>query len=97
MTIYTDANGRKFTYGEYSKKIYLDEKRPHVDNLVRHKWPEEKPEETGRYLALIEREYNNFMTILEWHGGEWFRYTYEKEIFVRENDVTHWWHLPEVE
>ena len=67
-----------------------------VDPLIRPKWPEEKPDRNGRYLAFIEREYNNFMTILEWHNGEWFRYTYEKEMFVREDEVTHWWNLPEV-
>ena len=67
-----------------------------IDHLIRHKWPEEKPDRNGRYLAFIEREYNNFMTILEWHNGEWFRYTYEKEMFVREDAITHWWNLPEV-
>ncbi len=67
-----------------------------TDTLIRHKWPDEKPDENGRYLALIEREYNGFMTILQWHGGEWFRYTYEKEILTRESEVAYWWNLPEV-
>lgn len=65
-------------------------------NIKAHKWPEEKPDRSGRYLALIEREYNNFTTMLEWHNGQWFRYTHEKEVFVREDNVTHWWDLPEV-
>ena len=50
MDIYKDSNGREFVIGEYGKNVYLDEKRPTVDHLIRHKWPEEKPEHNKEYL-----------------------------------------------
>ena len=92
MTIYKDVNGREFTYNEYRDKIYLDEKRPHVDHLIRHKWPEDKPEELAKYIISIEYEDNGAIisetTTDEWNGFNWYDY--------REDCITHWWNLPEV-
>ena len=62
MTIYKDVNGHEFTYNEYWNKIYLDEKRPHVDHLIRHKWPEvyrkaySKTSRTFTDLVMLMRE-----------------------------------------
>ena len=92
MTIYKDVNGREFTYNEYSKKVYLDEKRPHVDHLIRHKWPDEKPEKPGKYLVRVEYEDDGAIvhetTTDEWNGFTWYEHI--------EDYITHWWNLPEV-
>ena len=79
MTIYKDVNGREFTYNEYWNKVYLDEKRPHVDHLIRHKWPEEKPTHGKEYLvyskdeeygwaAYIIAEWKDYLTADEFSG-----------------------------
>ena len=86
MTIYKDVNGREFTYNEYSKKVYLDEKRPHVDHLIRHKWPEEKPDKGGQYLVRIISPSGSVYYRLRGYG-EWHNFG---------NYLTHWWNLPEV-
>ncbi len=89
MTIYKDVNGREFTYNEYWNKVYLDEKRPHVDNLIRHKWPEEKPEKPAKYLVRVEYDDNGaIVTTDEWNGIDWYAHI--------EGYITHWWNLPEV-
>ena len=94
MTIYKDVNGREFTYNEYWNKTYLDEKRPHVDHLIRHKWPEEKPKWTDWYLVECVS------------GGTWHEVVYWKDgcFFIDQRclrkafnaAITHWWNLPEV-
>lgn len=89
MTIYKDVNGREFTYNEYWNKIYLDEKRPHVDNLIRHKWPEEKPEEEKSYLTRVE--INGVVSFLEMYWGEQLGWHTRHGKYI-----THWWELPEV-
>lgn len=86
MTIYKDVNGREFTYNEYWDKIYLDEKRPHVDRLIRHKWPEEKPEKDGQYLIRI----------ISPSGSAYYRLQGYEEWHNLGNYITHWWNLPEV-
>ena len=107
MTIYKDVNGREYTIGEYSKKIYLDEKRPHVDHLIRHKWPEEKPDRLGRYLCCTEDTagYKLFdtarwgyvngdgMSEQTWVGDHWSDGDIYEYVIP---DVKYWWHLPEV-
>ena len=88
MTIYKDVNGREFTYNEYWNKIYLDEKRPHVDHLIRHKWPEEKPDEDGQYLIrIISPSGSVYYRLRGYEDGEWHNFG---------NYLTHWWNLPEV-
>ena len=90
MTIYKDVNGREFTYSEYSKKVYLDEKRPHVDHLIRHKWPDEKPK--PRTNVLIRKVCNGVFEV-SWYDGEgWWT---PGCTFPFNGDV-HWWNLPEV-
>ena len=90
MTIYTDANGREFTYNEYWKKIYLDEKRPHVDHLIRHKWPEEKPDDDKQYLVRLkfkDGDTVNGTLCYDTKAGRWCGVS---------SLVTHWWELPGV-
>ncbi len=92
MTIYKDVNGREFTYNEYWNKVYLDEKRPHVDTLIRHKWPEEKPKaekegETTPYLLRFD-DGNGAWCQVYHQFGDGFGYI--------EKYITHWWELPEV-
>ena len=94
MTIYKDVNGREFTYSEYSKKVYLDEKRPHVDQLIRHKWPEEKPKWSGEYLVRLEC---GNKVVLPWYDGDFYLDDCLSINYIDgENPITHWWNLPEV-
>ncbi len=93
MTIYTDVNGREFTYDEYWNKVYLDEKRPHVDHLIRHKWPEEKPtydpDNPKQYLVL-----DCTFEKASYHPDGYF-WTFEcGQEYILE-DVSYWWELPE--
>ena len=70
-----------------------------VDTLIRHKWPEEKPPISGsRYLVLIDREYTSFIDILFWGGSDWVRFKHndDRTYIEADDDVTHWWNLPEV-
>lgn len=86
MTIYKDVNGREFTYNEYWNKVYLDEKRPHVDHMIRHKWPEEKPTTDGEYLVRLDTGDEVVYKVL-YIVDQYTPWT---------NYVTHWWNLPEV-
>ena len=94
MTIYKDVNGREFTYNEYWNKIYLDEKRPHVDHLTRHKWPEEKPTTDGEYLVRLEC---GNKAVLPWYDGDFYLDDCLSINYIDgENPITHWWDLPGV-
>ena len=90
MTIYTDVNGREFTYNEYWNKIYLDEKRPHVDHLIRHKWPEEKPKDDEMYLVRLKFEDGDTINDTLCYNTKAGRWDGMSSL------VTHWWNLPEV-
>ena len=94
MTIYKDVNGHEFTYNEYWNKIYLDEKRPHVDHLIRHKWPEEKPK--GFTWVLIRRIniFGEPQNHVAWYtkDGEFYVSGFDEQA----DDIIHWWNLPEV-
>ena len=101
MTIYKDVNGREFTYNEYWNKIYLDEKRPHVDHIIRHKWPEEKPKESNSYLIMNHggafHTFHYFLEIEELEETEkleegWYAYPG----YNLNEVVKYWWNLPEV-
>ena len=73
------------TIGQYTG---LDEKRPHVDHLIRHKWPEEKPEKGGQYLIrIISPSGSVYYSLRGYEDGEWHNFG---------NYLTHWWNLPEV-
>ena len=78
-----------------------------TDALIRHKWPEEKPERRGRYLCCMEdtagyKQFDtarwgyvngNGMSGQTWVGDHWSDGDiYEYEIL----DVKYWWELPEV-
>ena len=89
MTIYKDVNGREFTYNEYWNKIYLDEKRPHVDHLIRHKWPEEKPGDEKSYWARVE--INGVVSFAEMYWSQQLGWHTQHG-----KHITHWWNLPEV-
>ena len=94
MTIYKDVNGHEFTYNEYWNKIYLDEKRPRVDTLIRHKWPEEKPEKMGYYLVRMR---SGIMAVLPFNDGSFYIDDYMLLNYTdTSNPITHWWELPEV-
>ena len=65
-----------------------DEKRPHGDHLIRHKWPEEKPEKDGQYLIRIISPIGSvYYRLRGYEDGEWHNFG---------NYLTHWWNLPEV-
>ncbi len=74
--------------------IYLDEKRPHVDHLTRHKWPEEKPEydpDNPKQYLVLDCTFEK----ASYHpdGYFWSFECGEEYIF---EDVSYWWNLPEV-
>ena len=57
-----------------------------VDTLIRHKWPEEKPEKDGQYLIRI----------ISPIGSVYYRIRGSEEWHDFGNYITHWWNLPEV-
>ena len=97
MTIYKDVNGREFTYSEYSKKVYLDEKRPHVDHLIRHKWPEEKPKRTDDYLVNLPGRKNGESAVMH-YSVEWCEWGFRdvNTLITSRHEPVYWWNLPEV-
>ena len=60
--------------------------KPHVDHLIRHKWPEEKPEKDGQYLIRI----------ISPSGSAYYRLQGYEDWHNFGNYITHWWTLPEV-
>ena len=74
------ANGKDFT----------------VDNLTRHKWPEEKPEEPNQYLVRLDNGYYPYYEKARWKLGGWK--STDSNFVGRDISefVTHWWELPEV-
>ena len=59
-----------------------------VDHLIRHKWPEEKPEKDGQYLIrIISPSGSVYYRLRGYEDGEWHNFG---------NYLTHWWNLPEV-
>ena len=57
-----------------------------VDTIIRHKWPEEKPEKDGQYLIRI----------ISPIGSVYYRIRGSEEWHDFGNYITHWWNLPEV-
>ena len=58
------------------------------DELLRHKWPEEKPEKDGQYLIRIISPIGSvYYRLRGYEDGEWHNFG---------NYLTHWWNLPEV-
>ena len=59
-----------------------------VDHLIRHKWPEEKPEKDGQYLIrIISPSGPAYYRLQGYEDGEWHNFG---------NYLTHWWNLPKV-
>jgi hypothetical protein len=63
-----------------------------TDNLIRHKWPEEKPRHGGDYLVRI---YGDEWVIGNYFMDGWLRYDPINDEWENVR-VTHWWELPEV-
>ena len=64
-----------------------------VDNLIRHKWPEEKPEELGYYLVRMR---SGIMAVLPFNDGCFYIDDYMLLNYAdASNPITHWWNLPE--
>ena len=57
-----------------------------IDNIIRHKWPEEKPTTDGEYLARLDTGDEVVYKVL-YIVDQYTPWT---------NYVTHWWNLPEV-
>ena len=59
-----------------------------VDSMIRHKWPDEKPDEDGQYLIrIISPSGSVYYRLRGYEDGEWHNFG---------NYLTHWWNLPEV-
>ncbi|UUM12443.1 hypothetical protein NQU17_02450 [Clostridiaceae bacterium HFYG-1003] len=61
-----------------------------VDNLIRHKWPKEKPEEEKSYLTRVEIK--GVVSFQEMYWSEQLGWHTQFRKYI-----THWWNLPEVE
>ena len=62
-----------------------------IDALIRHKWPEEKPESDGLYVVrmLSHGTISAYDTLVyNTTYGKWYGTDFQ---------ITHWWHLPEVQ
>ena len=62
-----------------------------VDRMTRHKWPEEKPKESGEYL-ICEQQFKSIY--VAWYNDEAFYEHIGGDSY--ELDVLYWWNLPEV-
>lgn len=60
-----------------------------IDNLVRHKYPEEKPEKEKSYLTRIEID--GAVSFVEIYWSEQLSWHTQHGKYI-----THWWELPEV-
>ncbi len=59
------------------------------DTLIRHKWPDGKPEEEKSYWARVE--INGAVSFLEMYWSEQLGWHTQHGKYI-----THWWNLPEV-
>lgn len=75
--------------GESYLLIANREEERHVDHLIRHKWPEEKPEEEKSYLTRVEMK--GFVSFQEMYWSEQYDWHTQWGKYI-----THWWELPEV-
>ncbi len=59
-----------------------------IDKMVRHKWPEEKPDENRQYLVRVQLKDGEVLNLVANHlDGQWTQFN---------SNITHWWNLPEV-
>ena len=63
------------------------------DQLIRHKWPEEKPESLTYVLISRMSFVGEPRNHVAWYtkDGEFHVYGYDEPV----GDITHWWDLPE--
>lgn len=61
-----------------------------VDRLIRHKFPDEKP--NPRDATLIRKAYNGVFEIAWYDGENWW----SRNCTFPIDGVTEWWELPEV-
>ena len=74
--------------GESYILIAEREEERHVDHLIRHKWPEEKPEKGGQYLVrIISPSGSVYYSLRGYEDREWHSFG---------KYLTHWWDRPEV-
>lgn len=77
------------SYGDSDFSLSLSEwlKEHLIDTIIRHKWPEGKPEKDGQYLIRIVAPSGLVIHRLQrYKDGKWHDF---------ENYITHWWELPE--
>ena len=65
-----------------------------VDTLIRHKWPEEKPDSLTYVLIRRMNFFGEPRNHVAWYtkDGEFHVSGYDEPV----DDITHWWNLPEV-
>ena len=75
---------------EFSLSAFLSDK----DVLIRHKWPEEKPDSLTYVLIRRMNFFGEPRNHVAWYtkDGEFHVSGYDKPV----DDITHWWNLPEV-
>ena len=79
---------KKQGWDEFRKR--LNEPPEMTDTLIRHKWPEEKPEKGRRYLIRIR-------PTTQCGDVQYLIRNYECSTWSDFSEyITHWWELPEV-
>ena len=65
-----------------------------VDHLIRHKWPEEKPDSFTWVLIRRMSFFGEPVKHVAWYtkDGEFYVSGFDDKV----DDITHWWELPEV-
>lgn len=66
-----------------------------IDALIRHKWPEEKPE-YDKYGDNEYLVYDGDFVEANYHPDGYFYY-YNADVCVDMSEPIYWWELPEVE
>ena len=85
---YEEQNLGSITKGIVKDALMSWVRQNGVDTLIRHKWPDEKPDEDGQYLIrIISPSGSVYYRLRGYEDGEWRNFG---------NYLTHWWELPEV-
>ena len=80
------AEKQKVFWDDFEKNVLM---LPITDTLIRHKWPEEKPEAEKSYWARVE--INGVVSFAEMYWSEQLGWHTQHG-----KHITHWWNLPEV-
>ena len=84
---YEEQNLGSITKGIVKDALMSWVRQNGVDTLIRHKWPDEKPDEDGQYLIrIISPSGSVYYRLRGYEDGEWHNFG---------NYLTHWWNLPE--